>query len=433
MFDQSPSPVDHRGKMHKEKQCRNDVTIIGAGIIGVCCALSLQERGYAVTLIDRSKPGEATSFGNAGVISPWSCVPQCLPGVWKNVPGWLLDKDGPISFRFRELPTLLPWLWRFFANGKPKKVNDIADMMDRLMIDNIPAYQHHLKGTGSENLLVDSHYVNVFRGATKPNLNDLAWKLRCDRNAPVHIVERPELLELEPALSDDCHSAVIIEGQARAVHPGDLCKALADKFSANGGAIVRAEIRSLEANWDGTYTLHCDTQPRQCKKMVLAAGVWSMDLLRSLGVKLPMISERGYHVEFANPNVTLNNSVMDVAGKFVVSSMSSGVRTAGTTEFAAADAPPDYARAHSLERLTKSLLPDLNTSETNYWMGVRPSFPDSLPAIGSLPGFNNLFTAFGHSHYGMGMAPATGKIIAGLVSGETPNANLDMIRPDRKF
>ena len=132
------------------------------------------------------------------------------------MPGWLLDKDGPVSFKFREAPSLLPWLWKFFANCNKNKVNDIADMMDQLMFNNIPAYQHYFKGTGCENLLVDSNYVNVFRGESKPNLNDFAWKLRRDRNAPIHVIGREELLEMEPALSNDCHSAIIILGQARA-------------------------------------------------------------------------------------------------------------------------------------------------------------------------------------------------------------------------
>lgn len=429
----SQSPVYRVGMTLKKKQIPSEVTIIGAGVIGVCCALSLQERGYVVRIIDRNEPGEGASFGNAGVISPWSCVPQCLPGLWRKVPGWLLKKEGPISVKLREVPGLLPWLWKFFANSNESKVNDIADMMNRLMFGNIPAYQHYLKNTGREHLLVDSNYVNVFRGALKPNLDDFAWSLRRERNAPVRIVQRQELLEMEPALADDCHSAIIIESQARAAHPGELCKALAEKVFADGGEFARADIKSLEVTSDGTFKLQSRTHSYHCERLVLAAGVWSTQLLGSLGIRMPLISERGYHVEFSEPNVTLNNSIMDVAGKFVVSSMLGRVRAAGTTELSGVDLPPDYARARLLERHTKNLFPHLNTSKSNYWMGARPSFPDSLPAIGRLPGFDNLFAAFGHSHYGMGMAPATGKIIANFVSGAPNNADLDMVRPDRSF
>lgn len=417
--------------MKTQIKSTKEVTVLGAGIVGVCCALSLIERGFKVTIIDRSEPGEAASFGNAGVISPWSCVPQCLPGLWKKIPGWLLDKDGPVSFKLKEIPTLLPWMLEFFKNGTPEKVNRIADSMDQLMAGNIQTYRHYLKNTGHENLLVDSWYINVFRGETKPNLDDFAWKLRLDRNAPVHIIGRDELIKLEPHLSEDCKNAIIIKDQARAVHPGNLCKALAEKARQNGARFIQQDIKSITVKPDQTYQLEGTGEKHECSNLVLASGIWSADLLRPLGIRMPLISERGYHVEFSNPGITLNNSIMDVAGKFVVSSMSNGIRAAGTTEFANVDAPPNYARSKSLEKLTKSLLPSLKADEPNYWMGVRPSFPDNLPAIGELTGFRNLYAAFGHSHYGMGMAPATGRIIAGMVSGETQNIDPKAIGPER--
>ena len=127
---------------------RSDVTILGAGIVGVCCALALQERGLSVTIIDRNEPGQGASYGNAGVISPWSCVPQCLPGLWKQVPGWLLDPKGPVRARWRDLPEVLPWALKFLANARPARVRRISDAMDLLMRDNVTAYRRLLAGTG---------------------------------------------------------------------------------------------------------------------------------------------------------------------------------------------------------------------------------------------------------------------------------------------
>ena len=164
---------------------------------------------------------------------------------------------------------------------------------------------------------------------------------------------------------------------------------------------------------------------------MLAAGIWSADLLKSLGVKLPLISERGYHLEFSDPGVALNHSVADVQGKFVVSSMEGGLRSAGTAEFAHHSAPPRYSRADMLGPQTKKLLPALNIEPNARWMGVRPSFPDNLPAIGELPGLPGLFAAFGHSHYGLGMAPATGRLIAGMVTGDASNAETSAYAPGR--
>ena len=406
---------------------RSDVTVLGAGIVGVCCALSLQERGLTVTLIDRNDPGEGASYGNAGVISPWSCVPQCLPGIWKSVPKWLLDPRGPVRVRFRDLPRLLPWAAAFLANTRLKKVQDIADTMDMLVRDNVAAYRRHLSGTGHEDLLRDSLFVNVFRGTAKPSLDDLPWKLRIERGAPVEIVGQAELRALEPALSDDVHSAVIIRDQARAYAPGKIAKVLADKAQRQGAKLLRCDVRGVMPNGHDGVDLHTDNGTLAAGKLVLCGGVWSAELLKPLGIKLPLIAERGYHLEFTDPGVQVNNTILDVVGKFIVSTMEDGLRSAGTSEFANVTAPPNYRRAEILKPLTKRLLPGLNTGAARRWMGTRPSFPDNLPVIGEVPEFSNLFVAFGHSHYGLGMAPATGRIIAETIVQATTNADRSRI------
>lgn len=407
------------------------VTVLGAGIVGVCCALSLQEKGHKVTLVDRQPPGEATSYGNAGVISPWSCVPQCMPGTLQQIPGWLLNPDGPVSFRWRDLPTTIPWALRFLANTRLSKVEDISRAMAVLVHDNVEVYRRFLKGTGHENLLRDSWYVNVFRGEADPALTDLAWQLRIDKGAPIEIVRDGEVRDIEPAISADYHSAVIIKDQARAAAPGRLCKVLADKARAQGARFVQAEVRGIEKVPDGGYALVTPERKIPVQRLVLAAGIWSADLLKSLGITLPLISERGYHLEFSEPGVSLNHSVADVQGKFVVSSMEGGLRSAGTAEFAHHSAPPRYQRAEMLGPQTKRLLPGLKVDPNQQWMGVRPSFPDNLPAIGELPGLTGLFAAFGHSHYGLGMAPATGRLIAGMVDGSVSNTQTSAYAPGR--
>lgn len=417
--------------MSSHEELTGEVTILGAGIVGVCCALSLQEKGYAVTLVDRQPPGEATSYGNAGVISPWSCIPQCMPGTLQQIPGWLLASDGPVSIRWRDLPTTLPWALKFLANTRLAKVEKISEAMSGLVHENVEVYRRFLNGTGHENLLRDSWYVNVFRGAASPALSDLAWRLRIDKGAPVEIVEGGEVRDIEPAISEDYHTAVIIKDQARAMAPGRLCKVLADKAKAQGARFVRAEVRGIERAPTAGYVLVTPEANIQVKRLVLAAGIWSADLLESFGIKLPLISERGYHLEFSDPGVSLNHSVADVQGKFVVSSMEGGLRSAGTAEFAHHSAPPRYSRADMLGPQTKKLLPALNIEPNERWMGVRPSFPDNLPAIGELPGHAGLFAAFGHSHYGLGMAPATGRLIAGMVDGSLSNTETSDCAPDR--
>lgn len=398
-----------------DKNTSMDVTIVGAGIVGVCCALSLQERGYKVHLIDQGAPGDGATYGNAGVISPWSCVPQCMPGVLQKVPFWLLDPNGPVRVRWRDLSQVLPWVLRFLGNARIDRVTQIADAMDLLMQDNVAEYQKYLSGTGREQLLLPSWYVNVMRGNSNLNIDDLVWKLRIDRGAPIELFNSDQLAELEPAISSEYHSAMIIKDQARAYAPGELCKTLFDKVMTQGGTFTNTSVK--EISLDGSRQPHLQTIDKKLavNRLVLSAGIWSAKLLRSINLKLPLIAERGYHLQFQNPGVELRHSILDIQGKFVVSSMDGGIRSAGTSEFADVNAPPNFSRAEILKPLTRRLLPSLNTSDAEQWMGIRPSFPDNLPVIGNVPGIENLFVAFGHSHYGLGMAPATGRLIANAV------------------
>jgi D-amino-acid dehydrogenase len=407
------------------------VTVIGAGIVGICCTLSLLERGYSVRLIDRAAPATGASLGNAGVISPWSCVPQSLPGLWRHVPGWLLDPKGPISIRWLYLPQLVPWALRFLRAGQRHRIPAIATAMEALTRPNVELYRKHLADTGHEDLLRDSWYVHPFRDPAKAELSDLPWRLRQERGAPVERIDAQTLREIEPALSHDYEAAILVKGQARATSPGRLGAVLADKARNMGAKIVQTSIKALKPGAEGGWKLLTSQGELRSPNVVISAGAWSAALLKPLGIVLPLEAERGYHLTFEDPGVTLNNSIMDMEAKFVVSSMEGGVRSAGTAEFAGLDVLPNYRRARIFESLTKRLLPGINTAKTREWMGTRPSFPDSLPCLGPVPGFEGLYAAFGHSHYGMGMAPATGLVIANLLTASDPGIDLQPYRIDR--
>ena len=408
-----------------------DVTIIGAGAVGIASALSILEAGQTVELIDRDEPASGASHGNAGVISPWTCVPQSMPGLWKSVPKWLMDPEGPLSVRWSYLPKFLPWAIRFIRAGQADRLPAIADAMMALNRPNLDLYRHHLRGTGQEDLVRDSIYVHVYRNPDEVDLNQLGWRMRSDRGVPLAVVRDGELREVEPALSREYRAAVLIKDQARAMDPGGIGKALAAKAEKMGAVFHRKAVQSLTPIEGGGWRLVTDQGDMTAATVVIAAGAWSVQLLKPLGIHVPLEAERGYHVILRDPGVTINNSIMDTHAKFVASSMAAGVRCAGTAEFAGLDAPPNYRRAKALTRNAKRLFPDINTEDTIEWMGNRPSFPDSLPCIGPVPGYQDLFAAFGHSHYGFGMAPATGRLVANIVRGVEPNTDMTPYRMER--
>lgn len=398
------------------------VLILGAGIVGICTALSLLERGVPVTLIDKAEPGQATSFGNAGVVSPWSFIPQAMPGIWKAIPKLMFGYGRPLAIHPRSLLKMLSWGRRFLKQSREDKVRASADAMANLCGPSIDLFAKHLRGTGHEGLLTDSIYIQAFRDGSKATLDSLDYQLRAERGADLEVVGQDRLRQLEPAMGPDFKAAVLIKGAGRVRSPGRVGAVLAEKARAMGATFIKAEINHIRQNERG-WTIDCREQVYKSERIVICLGVWSAQILADMPFTIPLMSERGYHVEFSAPGIELNNSVMDVDAKFIASSMEGGLRVAGHAEFAPPDAPPSRRRQRRLVHLAKAAFPELQDNQVSFWMGRRPSFPDSLPMIdapGAAPG---LYLNFGHSHFGLMMSPASGELTAQLICGDRPNIN----------
>ena len=401
-----------------------DVAIVGAGIIGVCIALELVERGLQVAIFDPADVCSKTSYGNAGVISPWTCVPQSLPGLWKQLPAWLIRPDGPVSIRPGYLPQFLPWALRFMAAGKADRLDPIADAMFALSKGSVDAYKRRLAGTGKAHLVRDSIYVHVYRDPAAASLDHLGWQMRQNRQVPVDYINADELRIIEPELADEFKAAIIIKRQGRASDPAGIGIALAEKSVACGATHIKSQVKEIRPDNGQGCQVVTDRHTYQVGKIVLAAGIWSRQLLVNFGFNLPLEAERGYHLLLRDPGIELNNSIMDADGKYVASSMDAGIRIAGTAEFSGLDTAPNYARARRFAKQARQLFPRINCDQPEEWMGARPSFPDSLPCLGEIPGLTGIVAAFGHSHYGLGMAPSTSTIIADCVTGRRPSVDM---------
>jgi D-amino-acid dehydrogenase len=406
-----------------------DVTILGAGIVGICAALSLLERGQRVRLIDRGEPGQETSFGNAGVISPWSIIPQSAPGLWRALPGMLLSRNKPLAVRADTWPSMIPWGLRLLSFGTEEKMRGAADAMEHLCAPSVDLYRRHLSGTGHEALIRDSHYIHAFRdkAAARDAFESLGYRIRAEKGAPMDMMDHVALKRLEPAIGPAYRAGITIGAQARCINPGRMGQVLAEKARAMGARIIRDEVRALTPTAD-SWAIAGRDQTYDTPHVVIAMGAWSAALLRPLGYRLPLMAERGYHIECANPGISLANSIMDMDGKFVASSMEGGVRIAGQAEFGRADAPPDQRRQAILARQAKAVFPDLNVEEARFWMGRRPSFPDSLPVLGPSERHKGLHFCFGHSHYGLMMAPKSGEVLADHLTGVRPNTPIAAYR-----
>jgi D-amino-acid dehydrogenase len=407
------------------------VAVIGAGIVGLCSARYLLDRGFEVEVFESREASAACSFGNAGVLSSWSCVPLSMPGEWKLVPKWLLDPLGPLSLRWSYLPLVTPWLLKFLRAGQRDRIDALSDAMFVLNNPCVEHYRELLRGSGHEDLIRDSASVHVYRNPKNASIDAPAYRLRRRQGARVRLLDAGDIGDIEPAISREYRAGIMIENQGRTTNPARLCRVIAENVRRRGGSITRAEVRALKPRDSDGVALELGGETRVADKVVVAAGAWSKQLVKPLGLRVPLESGRGYHIMFNDSGVVLNNSVVDDDLHFAASSMETGLRITGMMEFAGLDAPETQRRYSMLAKLAARMVPDLEGTEHDRWMGHRPVIPDTLPVIGSLPGQPSVLLAFGHGQLGLTGAPMTGRIVAALAARERPNIDLAPYRPER--
>jgi D-amino-acid dehydrogenase len=396
------------------------VVVIGAGVVGLCCASHLQQRGHRVTLVDPRPPGEYCSFGNAGCFSRASCVPLGLPGMWKKVPAWMLDPTGPLHIPLRYSLRLAPWLWQFQRASSRARVNRISDALHALLTVTLDNWRPLAARAGVPELIVQNGYAFAYESAAAFEGDALGREIRRAHGVAIEVLKGPDVVAFEPALSPAVTHLVVLPEQGHCPNPLRLSRALAARLREDGARFVTGTANGFETVDGRVRRVQTGGGPIDADVVVIAAGAHSRPLAAQLGSDVPLETERGYHAMLASAGIAPHMPVASGEGKYFVTPMEEGLRIAGTVELAGLDAPPDYRRADALVDKAKRLLPALSASNVERWMGHRPSLPDSLPVIGRSRQGANAFLAFGHGHVGLTAAAPTGEIVADLVAGRTP-------------
>jgi D-amino-acid dehydrogenase len=408
------------------------IAVIGNGIVGTSCAAWLQRDGHRVTFVDPLGPAEATSFGNAGSLSPSACLPVGMPGMWKKVPGWLLDPLGPLTVRWAYAPIAMPWLIRFLRASRPDEVRRIASAMRGLLAPIFDCYEPLLQRAGAMGLLRRSGCLYVY---SSPDVaRRWAWGMDLRRSLGVALreVAEEELVALEPDLKGRFRFGLLAPENGSTPDPAALTRAIFDQCLRDGAEVLRARVAGFEQRRGSVTALTLEGGATlDCEGVVLAGGAWSAKLANQLGPRIPLESQRGYHVTVESSNLGLTHTVMAVEHNLMVNPMQMGLRLAGTVEFAGLSAPPDMRRADALLAKGREMFPHLDASRITRWMGHRPCLPDSMPVIGRAPRADNAWFAFGHGHVGMCGAASTGREIANLVAGRDPQLDLAPFAPTR--
>ncbi len=408
----------------------SSVVVIGAGIVGAATALWLRRKGLHVTLIDKNTPGHGASFGNGGILARCSVVPVTAPGLLSKAPGYLLNPNFPLFMRWSYLPRLVPWLTRYLSHANVADTARISKGLNQLLGDSVDQHLNLSAGTPAEKWVKTSDYSYVYRDRAAFEADRFGWGLRREAGFEPEIVEGSEVQEREPILGRDAGLLAVNKDHGYITDPASYVQDLVQVFEEMGGTFVQAEVKDFTYTGDKITAVETDQSRFPCTHTVLAAGVWSKPLMQKLGIKVPLEAERGYHILFKGPSQTPKAPMMLAEGKFVATPMAAGLRCAGVVEFGGLSETKSRAPLELLRKSVARMFPGLTAESEEEWLGFRPAPTDSLPLVGQIRS-SGVFTAFGHHHVGLTGGPKTGRIIADLIGGDTPNSDLSPFDPMR--
>lgn len=409
------------------------VAIIGAGAVGVCCANYLLDAGFKVTVIDPVEPGspEQCSYGNAGGLSPGSCIPNAMPGLIKELPGLLLDPEGPVSLKLLDLPHALPWLLRFLWSSRHKRVTEISDAMIALNRHTFESYEPLIRAAQCEDLIQYRGQLFVYEDPDGPAKSMLSIGMRRKRGVKVELLDERQVRELEPAIGPAYKAGVYLPEQGQCGNPGRLVASLWRLALTKGARMARSLAKGFILGPDGPKAVATDAGTIHADQFVVAAGAFSGPFARQAGAHVPLIAERGYHVMVETARTGLKVQTASASRKFVAAPMEKGLRLSGAVEFARPGSAPRWQRIDILLRQGRHMFPGLDTSQVRPWMGNRPGTPDSIPVIERGPRHRNVILAFGHGHQGLIGASTTGRLVAELADDRPTLIDLTPFRSSR--
>ena len=409
--------------MNEGEELKSSVGVIGAGIQGVCISLCLIKKGFKVTLIDRENPGsQSASYGNAGHFSPYASVPINRPDILIDVPSMLLSSTGPLALKWNYVPKMIPWFLKFIKNCTSKNMMHTAKYMHQILDLALPAYDELFQDIDVSQL-VENKGIIYFWTNKDLKSRELEIKIRNELGVNQQLLTPNEIHDLEPHIKKIYHAGILYPNARHARNPNKILLKLFDLFIKKGGRFEKKNVQNISFTSENKPVIKTDLNFYTFEKLVIACGAFSKKLTDQVDEKIPLDTERGYHVHFKGYDHLLSRPVIFLNRGFGITPMEQGLRVVGTVEFGGLNNPPSKKRIQNLVDNAKYLFPDLGKHEDE-WLGFRPTLPDFLPVLGPSKNHKNLFYSFGHHHLGWTLGAISGKIISGMIAGENTNLNL---------
>ena len=398
------------------------VGIVGAGIQGISNALFLQKKGFEVAIFDRENPGSpAASYGNAGHFSPYASLSLNRTDILLDVPAMLMSSTGPLALKWNYVPKMIPWFMKFILNTTKNKMMHTAKNMHQILDLALPAYDELFDEINIDGLVENKGILYIWNDQDLKS-RELEINVRKELGVKQQLVNKKEIHDLEPNIKPFYHAGVYYPYARHARNPKKILLKFFDLFLKKGGKFKKLDIKSIEFQGEQPV-LKTESEKFLFDKVVIACGAFSKKLTDNLNEKIPLDTERGYHVHFKDCDHLLQRPVIFSNRGFGITPMEQGLRVVGTVEFGGLKNPLSKSRIKNLINNAKYMLGDLPDHEDE-WLGFRPTLPDFLPVMGPSKNHKNVFYCFGHHHLGWTLGPISGKIVSGMIAEENTNLNL---------
>ena len=398
------------------------VGIVGAGIQGISNALFLQKKGFDVTIFDRENPGSpVASYGNAGHFSPYASLSLNRTDILLDVPAMLMSSTGPLALKWNYVPKMIPWFMKFILNTTKNKMMHTAKNMHQILDLALPAYDELFDEVDIEGLVENKGILYIWNDQDLKS-RELEINVRKELGVQQQLVNKKEIHDLEPNIKPFYHAGVYYPYARHARNPKKILLKFFDLFLKKGGQFKKTDVKSIDFQ-DEQPILKTESEKFLFDKVVVACGAFSKKLTDNLDEKIPLDTERGYHVHFKDCDHLLQRPVIFSNRGFGITPMEQGLRVVGTVEFGGLKNPLSKSRIKNLINNAKYMLGDLPDHEDE-WLGFRPTLPDFLPVMGPSKNHKNVFYCFGHHHLGWTLGPISGKIVSGMIAKENTNLNL---------
>ncbi len=407
-----------------------DLAIVGAGIVGVSCALWAQMRGLRVLLLDQNPPGSGASYGNACTVATYACVPVNSPSILTSLPSLLLSKESPLGVDWLYALKNLPWMIAFLRNCSVARVERITDDLGGLLSYADSGLDPLIREAGAEDLMVANDCLYVYSSANSYRAATAGNEARRRNGVSFDVLAPTEIKTLEPALKMPIHKGLLFRGARHVSDPQALVERFHTRFVSQGGAWRQSRVlRTMSGDIGVNIGLEDGTE-LLARKAVIAAGAHAKAIDGSGVSDIPLDTERGHHVMFKDHGHLLSRPVGWADAGFYATPMAAGLRIAGTVELAGLEKPRSPRRIAYLTRKSHEMFGDLGAPDED-WLGFRPTLPDALPVIGHSPQSDDILYAFGHQHIGLTLGGITGRIIADLAQERKPNEDISAFDPKR--